>query len=271
VELVSSLGVKDLLERISGARVFDLGVPYHVGMPHYPTHPPFLYSLTKMHGEVVLAGGTSSAAEAIALGSHVGTHMDALCHFSRDGRFHDGSEARTCQTFEGGMTRLSIDSVPPVVRRGVLLDIAGVLDMDVLPVDFTITPQHLEAACLHQGVVVNPGDVVLLRTGWMRYWQEPAKYIANVHGPGPELEGARWLSERRVYAAGSDTVSFEKVPSPSMAVHVHLLVESGIYIMEVLNLEQLAKEQVYEFVLVASPLKIRGGTGAPVRPVAIAV
>ncbi len=260
-----------MVDRWRNARVYDLGVPYFVGMPHYPTHPPFLYSLTKVHGEVVLPGGTSAAAEAIALGSHVGTHMDALCHFSKDGKWHGGLETRGCQSYTEGMAQYSIDTVAPVIRRGLLLDIARVEGVDVLPVDFTVTPRHMEAACLQQGVVLEAGDVVFLRTGWMRYWNEPAKYIANVHGPGPELEGARWLTERLVYAVGSDTVSFEKVPSPSMAVHVHLLVESGVHIIEVLNLEELARDQVNEFLLVAAPMKIRGATGAPVRPLAIVI
>jgi kynurenine formamidase len=87
-------------------------------------------------------------------------------------------------------------------------------------------------------------------------------------GPGPEIEGARWLSKRGVFAAGSDTVAFERVPS-AMAVHVHLLVESGIHIIEALNLEELARDRIYEFVFVAAPLKIRGGTGSPIRPLAL--
>jgi kynurenine formamidase len=110
---------------------------------------------------------------------------------------------------------------------------------------------------------------VLLRTGWAKYFSDPAKFIDEVRGPGPGVAGARWLSERRVFAAGSDTVAFEKVPDPGMPVHVHLLVESGIHIIECLNLEELAAAGVSEFLFVALPLKIRGATGSPVRPVAI--
>ena len=89
-------------------------------------------------------------------------------------------------------------------------------------------------------------------------------------GPGPEIEGARWLSERGVFAAGSDTIAFEKVPAAGMPVHVHLLVESGIHIIEALNLEDLSRERIYEFVFIAAPLKFRGGTGSPIRPLALA-
>jgi kynurenine formamidase len=104
----------------------------------------------------------------------------------------------------------------------------------------------------------------------------PARYItggsgADVRGPGPQIEGARWLSSRRVFAAGSDTIAFERVPDSSMPVHVHLLVESGIHLVEALNLEELARDGVHSFWFVAAPLKIRGGTGAPVRPLALKV
>jgi len=122
-----------------------------------------------------------------------------------------------------------------------------------------------------QDVHVHAGDVVLLRTGWARYWEDAARFIAQVKGPGPGEAGARWLSAHRIFAAGSDTVAFERVPDPAMPVHVHLLVESGIHIIECLNLEQLAADRVYTFVFVAMPLKIRGATGSPIRPVALYV
>ncbi len=90
-----------------------------------------------------------------------------------------------------------------------------------------------------------------------------------MHGPGPSEPGARWLSSKGVFAAGADTINFELVPSRTMPVHVHLLVESGIHIIECLNLEQLASERIFEFAFVAAPLKIRGGTGSPIRPIAL--
>jgi kynurenine formamidase len=239
-------------------------------MPHYPTHAPFLYSLTKRHGEYVNPGGGSSAAEAIALGTHVGTHIDALCHFSCDGKLHGGVAVEGRQSVQGGLSHLSIDTVPLILRRGVLLDIAGSAGLDALPVDFTITPAHLDAAAEAQGTGFQAGDVILVRTGWARYYHDAARYISEVRGPGPEIDGARWLSGRKPFAVGSDTVAFEKVPSPSMAVHVHLLFEQGIHIIEVLNLEELARDKVYEFVFAGAPLKIQGGTGAPIRPFALA-
>jgi len=259
----------ELLELLRGARTYDLAQPYFVGMPHYPTHPPFLYSLTKQHGEYVFADGASSAAEAIGLGSHVGTHIDALCHFSLGGKLHGGVEAAGVQSYAGGVGHLSIDTVGLLLRRGVLLDMAAEQGVEALPGDFVVTPDHLASAARAQKVAVERGDVVLLRTGWGQYWDEPRRYLAQGAWPGPQLEGARWLSERGIFAAGSDTLSFEKTPGPSLPVHTHLLVESGIHIMEALNLEELARARVHTFLFVAAPLKLRGATGSPIRPFAV--
>ena len=204
-----------------------------------------------------------------ALGGHVGTHIDALCHFSCGGNLHDGTVAASVQSYATGVDRLSVDTIAPIFRRGVLLDVAGHEKTDALPIDFTITPEHLDAVAKAEGVEVRAGrrgsaahrlGAILGRCGALHLPGE---------GSGTGAPGAHWLSERRIFAAGSDTVAFEKVPDPSMPVHVHLLVERGIHIIECLNMEQLAADRIYEFVFVAMPLKIRGGTGSPIRPMAL--
>jgi kynurenine formamidase len=272
--------VTELLDLIRGRKVYDLAHSYFAGMPHFPTHPPFVFGLTRKHGDMMLEGGVSSAADSFAFGGHVGTHIDALCHFSCGGVLYGGVEAGSVQNDSTGFSKLSVDTIAPMVRRGVLLDIAAQMNVDALPTDFAITPAHLDAALKTANTAIQPGDVVLLRTGWARYFGNFAKFVTggegaamarhSAAGPGPELDAARWLSERGVFAAGSDTIAFEKVPAASMPVHVHLLVENGIHIIEALNLEELARERVHEFVFIAAPLKIRGGTGAPMRPIALA-
>lgn len=260
-----------LVRMLSSAKVYDLSQPHAIGMPHYPTHPPYLYSLTKQHGDYVEPGEVSFAADAIALGTHTGTHIDALSHCSCGGQWF-GKQA-VQQEYTTGMGRLGVETVAPMLRRGVLLDVAGALGHDVLPPDFAISPEHLDQTAGRQQVDVRQGDVVLLRTGWARHWDDPRQYLTGggkeVRGPGPERPAAEWLSSRQIFAAGSDTVAFERAPSKSMPVHVHLLVERGIHIIEVLNLEQLASERVYEFLFVAIPLAIRGATGSPLRPLAV--
>jgi kynurenine formamidase len=259
-----------LLAAVQSSRVYDLAQPYYPGMPHHPNHPPFLFGLNKKHGDYVARNGASSASEGLTLGGHVGTHIDALCHFSCGGKLYGGEDAAGLQTYASGLERFTVDMIAPILRRGVLLDIAAHAGVEALPADFEITPEHLAEAVRAQDVDLRKGDVVLLRTGWARFWDDAARFIAQVRGPGPGETGARWLSGHGIFAAGSDTVAFEKVPDSNMPVHVHLLVESGIHIIECLNLEQLAAEHRYTFLFVATPLKIRGGTGSPIRPLAIA-
>ncbi len=255
----------EIVRAFARARVFDLSQPLYNGMPHHPNHPPFMFVLTRLHGEIVHPSGASAAAEAFSMGGHVGTHFDALCHFAHHGRIHGGREVAGLASYTSGVAELSVDTVGLIARRGVLLDVAGPAP---LAEDFTIGPEHLEQAAARAGVEVMPGDVVLIRTGWARYWDEPKRFINDGRAPGPGLDAARWLSARQIWAAGSDTTYFEKVPS-DRSVHVHLLVERGIHIMEALNLEELAAERVYSFLFVAAPLKIKGGTGSPIRPFAV--
>lgn len=251
---------------VQNAQVFDLAQPYYVGMPHHPSHPPYLFGLTKKHGDVLTPAGHSSAADAIAMGSHVGTHIDGFGHFSCGGMLHGALPADGRQSYSAGLSVHAADGIAPLVCRGVLLDFAqnGPLDEDQ-----EITPAMLEAC----GVSIQEGDVVLLRTGWAQYWRDARRYINAIggspKGPGPALAGAKWLSERRPVAVGSDTVAFERVPAPDMPVHVHLLFECGIHLIEALNLEQLAAAGATEFVFVGAPLKLEGATGAPMRPLAL--
>ncbi len=263
-----AMHTRALLDRLGQARTIDLAQPYYVGMPHHPNHPPFLYGLNKAHGESV-AGEVSAAAESIALGGHVGTHIDALCHFSFRGRLHGGADAAVSQSHGAGLAVHHVDTIDPIFRRGILLDVAGDDGVDALAPDFVADADCLRRAAERAEVAVEPGDVVLVRTGWARYWFEPGRYINSLHCPGVNREAAEWLSAQGVFAAGSDTIAFESMPAPTMPVHVHLLVESGIHIIEALDLEGLARSGVREFVFTASPLRIRGGTGSPIRPLAI--
>lgn len=266
--------MQQLFDCLDKARIFDLAQPLFTGMPHFPTHPPFLYSLNKLHGDFVTPAGTSSAVETITLGGHTGTHIDALSHFSCGGVMYGGEAP--IQSYSHGVEQHGADTIAPIVRRGVLIDIAAHFHLEVLPAEFAITPEQIEETLHHQHVEVRKGDVVLLRTGWAKHWKDPKQFVTGGQGvqptgPGPEIAAARWLSGQKVFAAGSDTMAFERVPATDMPVHVHLLVESGIHIVECLNLEELAAERIYEFLFVAAPLKLTGATGSPMRPFAVVV
>ncbi|MFN0104562.1 MAG: cyclase family protein [Bryobacteraceae bacterium] len=266
-------GVDQTLSNLAlNARIYDLAQPYFVGMPHHPSHPPYLFSLTKKHGDIHSPAGNSSAADAIALGSHVGTHIDGFGHFSCGGKLHGGHVANEVQSYAEGLSVHTAEKIAPIVRRGVLLDAARA--NGVLAEDVSLTAELLRGIAADQGTIPGPGDVVLIRTGWAQYWEDATRYINAVKGmpagPGPDLSGAQWLSSHGIFAAGSDTVAFERVPTHDMPVHIHLLFERGIHIIEALDLESLARDRVYEFLFVGAPLKLRGGTGAPLRPLALA-
>ena len=255
----------------STGRVFDLGQPLFVGMPRHPNHPPFSFSLTKAHGEIMYAEGTSAAGEIFTTGGHVGTHIDGLGHISKSGKLFQDLEVAALQSYSTGISEVGIDVTPPIIRRGVLLDVPALSGREVLEASEPVTAEDLERAADNQNTEINVGDVVLVRTGWIRYFSDSMKYVAfDIGEPGPDDSAGSWLAGKKVSYVGADTLAFEQTPAPSLPVHVILLVESGIQIMEVLNLEELAEARVYEFLFIALPLKIRNATGSPIRPIAIA-
>lgn len=257
---------------LTKSKVFDLGQPYYTGMPHHPNHPPFAYSLTKKHGDIPLGPERISFCnDFFAMGGHTGTHLDAKTHCARNNRVFGGIDISDLHDYQNGVKVMGIDTTPPIVKRGVLLDIPRLLNLEVLPHAQGIGQKELQAAAEKQGVEIREGDVVLIRTGWSIYWSDRRKYLSHEEGvPGVVEDGAQFLASKKISFTGADTTAYEKVPTATLPCHVILLVENGIQIMEMLNLEELSKEQVHTFLFIALPLKIRGGVGSPIRPIAIA-
>jgi kynurenine formamidase len=262
----------DAVER-GALRVFDLGQPLHMKMPQWPAHPPYVFSPMRRHGDTVHADGTTGANELLIMCGHTGTHIDGLGHVCLNGLAFGGATVNHLQAGGQGIVDLGIETVPPIVRRGCLLDIAALLGIEALEPEHEISAAELRRASEHQGTEIRPGDAVLIRTGWGQYWSDPPRYIRAGKGlPGPNVEAARLLADRDIYLSGSDTAVYEMFPPQPNAMPVHgvLIVENGIFILENLNLEELARERLYEFVFVALPLKLVGATGSPIRPIAIA-
>ena len=263
-----------LLDAVTrGVRVFDLGRELFPGMPQSPNHPRFWMALQRRHGDVVRPDGGSAASETIVTGGHVGTHIDALSHVSHHGRLYGGIDAAEAQN-GGRFSALGIETVRPMVCRGVLLDVPEALGLESLEAAYEVTPDDLELACERAGFRPGLGDVALIRTGWGRRWDDAEAYLGRSSGvPGPAEEGAKWIASTGVRAAGADTIAFERIaPALGHAVlpaHRVLIVEHGIHIIETLALEELAAAGVHEFTFVLSPLKIVGATGSPVRPIAV--
>lgn len=264
---------RQLLDLVAGARVFDLGRPLRNGMAQSPNHPSFRHCLDRRHGDRVRADGGSAAADLISLGCHVGTHVDALAHVSHQGRLHGGADAFEAQS-GGVFESLGIHRLTPFAGRGVLIDAAAHLGLDCCPGGYEITPGELEAAAEAQGTPVEPGDAVLIRTGWGRWADDPDRYLGRASGvPGVGEAGARWLVDRGARLAGSDTIAFEVIaPGAGHALlpaHRVLLVEAGVNIVEALELEELSRAGCFEFLFVLGHLNVHGATGAPARPLAI--
>jgi kynurenine formamidase len=253
-------------------RAYDLGQPLERTTPTSPNHPGFEIALIRRHGDVMREDGSSGANDLMSLGTHTGTHIDALCHIAAGGRIHGGHNAEAVSR-GGRFTSLGAETIAPIIARGVLIDVAALMDLDVLDPGQEVGAAELDAACERSGVAVGGGDIVLIRTGWARNFDSPEDFVGRDTGvPGISESGAAWLAERGIRAAGSDTISFEKVGvggSRLLPVHTLLLVDHGIHIMEVLNLEELARDGATEFLFVAAPLKIVGATGAPMRPLAL--
>lgn len=268
-----------LLDVVSrGLDIVDLGRPLFRGMPQSPNHPPYWHTLPRRHGDMVRPDGSSAANDQIVMGTHVGTHIDALAHVSHNGHLH-GDVPVTDAMQGGGFPDHGVHTIEPMVRRAVLLDVPRALDIEACPAGYEITVADLEQGEKMAGTQVSQADVVLIRSGWGRRFDDGADAYrgAETGVPGISTEGARWLAERRVHAAGADTIAFERLAPGSghteLPAHRILLVEAGIYLVEALDLEalsaRLATGDQGAFTLVLVPLRLMGATGSPVRPLAV--
>jgi kynurenine formamidase len=264
--------LEELLRRLRDARVFDLEHPRKFGDPVYPPHRPgTLFTLHRRH-ETGLEERRSSAAGMIFTAEHAGTHIDAFSHQAWDMRLFGGVPVSPSVQTPAGFTQLGIDTVAPIISRGVLLDLAA-RGSGRVPERTLVTVADLEQAQRAQRVEIKTGDVVLVRTGNDNIWGEPDRYL---DGPGMSTEASEWLAGHRVLAVGADNVAWD-LPGhvdermhTSLPGHVVLLVQRGIYIIENLNLAELSAARCHEFVFICLPLKIKGGTASPIRPLALA-
>src|SRR5262245_10339705 len=263
-----------LPDQLRAARVFDLEQPRFFGMPIYPTHKPgYFYALHRRHRDAPASQGPrTSAAGMLTMMEHSGTHIDALCHQAMHQKLYGGVSVEQTES-PSGFSKHGIETVPPLLGRGVLLDVAGHKGQCRLPRKYSITGEELERCAAAQKTEVHRGDVLLVRTGYDGLWNDEAAYL---QAAGVHKSGTLWAAERGVVAVGADNMSWdvpdERDPDTGAALfaHAYLLPQKGIYIMENLNLAELARAHVYEFAFIGIPLKLTGATGSPLRPLALA-
>jgi kynurenine formamidase len=208
--------------------------------------------------------GHAYSGTAITMYTHVGTHVCSLNHLGHDGRFWNGW---TEESHLGSRSWRVGGNYPPIVARGVLLDVAGTKATDCLPDSYRIDQSDLIEA---GGSRIERGDLVLVRTGRMSRWGDPEAFMSTP--PGLGLEAAHWLAEEaQAMCVGVDAGGEALPPEEEgsfLPVHSYLLADAGMPIFENLWLEDLAASEITEFAFVALPLKLLGSTGLPVRPVA---
>jgi kynurenine formamidase len=267
----------DVLKQTAGGKVYDLGVDLFVGMPGCCGPfgaPSYQIWMTQTPARGNAQKRASLSGDGVSTYTHVGTHIDTLNHSALDRRIWNQVSADDALGARG-WSKSGADKYPPIVARGVLIDMARSKNVPRLPASYSITAADLQEALKKQRTMLQPGDVVLVRTGLMTLWPDPSKYRL-MDQAGLSLEAARWLvEEQKAMLLGADNFGVESFPSKDPAnfapVHAYLLAEKGVSMLEVVWLEELAKDQLYEFLFIASPLKLRGATGSPVRPLAIPI
>lgn len=256
-------------------RMFDLEQPRYQGMPVIAAHQPGnLYFLYRRHSDDYRPdelGVRSSASGVIVCMEHSGTHIDAICHQADAQMLYGGiPAAEACSS--KGFTAHAIEEVPPLMAPGVLLDAAAARGVRSLDAGHLVTAADLEGCCRRQGVEIKAGDVVLVRTGNALYWDDPERFLA---GPGMDGSAAEWLAAKGVLAVGADNMAWDVIglrdprTNCQLPGHLILLARHGIYIIENLQLEELASAGHSRFTFICMPLKFIGATGSPVRPIAV--
>jgi kynurenine formamidase len=264
------------IDALVSARVYDLEQPRFSGMPIHPSHRPgYFYALHRRHRDTYRPeqhGPRSGASGTLTMMEHSGTHLDALCHQAIGLRLFGGLPVDGTET-PAGFRQLGVETVPPLLRRGVLLDVCGHQGQSVLPAGYGISADDLTNCAAAEGVEVRPGDVLLVRTGYGALWRGDEQVYLGA--AGVSKSGTLWAADRGVVAVGADNMAWdvpdERDPETgaTLFAHVYLLPQKGIYILENLNLEELARDRRWEFAFIGVPLKLQGATGSPLRPLAL--
>ena len=214
-------------------------------------------------------GGFQFAEDSVVMPLHIGTHVDALCHAWYDDKMFNGFSGNEVRSARGA-ERLGVEKMPPIVTRGVLLDLVKLKGRVIAPGE-VIERADLEAAAAAAAITPGRGDAVLLRTGWLESQKNVNKPSFDTE-PGINVQAARWLGEAGVAIVGADNFAVEVIPFAQgtvFPVHQLLIRDFGIPLLEGLMLDPLVASGRHEFLFIASPLPIVGATGSPLAPVAV--
>jgi len=273
-------------------QMYELGHIYEASMPQYGDRP---YHLSVVPTQVPTKEGEAAVHRDYFTGflGQMGTQFDALGHQGEALRMADGSlkmlyyngfsedDLTGRNRGLGGLEALGVEHVKPIITRGILVDVAGYKGVPVLDSRYEVTMADVRGALAKQGISeasIERGDAILFNYGWAVNWTSPQKYNdsrffvgENNGSPGIGLEVARWLISKQVSMAGADSCCVQVQPpvKPQPASVHHELFFSGIFLLENMDLRELARDRVYEFLYLNLPERIKGATGSPVRPIAV--
>ena len=264
--------VLNAIKLIRTGEVIELGQTLSGAMP-FVGAPPRRFDVTMKRTVMSPASNERGSNEEIVVTEigQVGTQLDGFAHQThRDSLYNcfkmDETATRT------GFNKLGIEKVGAIITRGVLIDVAGFKGVDMLGDTYEITVEDLEGALKKQNLTLQPGDVIIIHTGWGKLWgKDNARFIKSC--PGIGVKAAEWLVSKDPILLGSDNFPVEVSPNPdpklSGPVHQIALVINGVHLLENLKLDELVAKNVSEFAFIMEPLKIQGGTGSTVAPVAV--
>jgi kynurenine formamidase len=281
---VTAESVKKAFGLVKKGVIYDLSFVLEQDMPVPTFHGVFFantqYTLengAEWHHLQIdrMTNGFSAQNLRLAISDHSGTHIDQLNHVGEqqsDGAFliYNGLRNKdVIDTF--GTKRLGIEKMPPMIARGILIDVATHNGVEMLEAGYAIQPQELDAVLAAQGIRVESGDVVLVHTGWGRNWRNSKKMLSGEPGLGKAC--AQWAIDHGIICWGLDQFATDplpyETPGEALPMHIAMLTKAGIRLMENVNMEEIVQNKVHEFLIIAAPLKIQGGTGSPLRLLAL--
>ena len=263
---------------VKAAQLVKTGKTYALGIPvgsDTPAYPPRGFKITIVQpGQAGNSGlGPNKATyndDMIDGWVGVGSQIDGLGHLGVEHVYYNGNKVADFAD-PTGLKKLGIDKVPPIVTRGVLLDMAAYYKTDIVKEGTAFNVKEIEEAAKAQNIDIRQGDVVLFHTGWLSLIGTDVKRY-NAGEPGVGVEGAKYLTGKGVVAVGADTWGVEPVPFETkniFEVHQILLAMNGTYILENMDTSGLAKDKAYEFLFVLGQPRFKGGVQSMINPIAI--
>jgi kynurenine formamidase len=255
---------------IRTGEVIELSHVLSASMPFFGTRRFDIHTKRTFMNQVSNRRGSNEEILISEMGQ-VGTQLDGFAHQTIEDKVYNCLKVDDISS-RGGFTKVGIEKVGALITRGVLIDVAGLKGVDMLGDNYEITVPDLEQALQKQNLKLQPGDAVIIHTGWGKLWgKDNARYVKTC--PGIGVKAAEWLVKQDPMIVGSDNWPVEVAPNPdkevSLPVHQIMLVVNGIHLLENMKLEDLAAKKVHEFAFMMQPLKMQGFSGSTVAPIAV--